>query len=44
MDKEEKEMIWNALECLQAECDNMRKRLKNIEIFLWGAKQVVKEK
>ena len=39
MDKEEKELIWNALESLQQECNNMRKRLENIEISLWGAKQ-----
>jgi len=39
MDKEEKELIWNALESLQQEVYNIVKRLKSIEISLWGAKQ-----
>ncbi len=39
MDKEEKELIWNALESLQQEVYNIEKRLKSIEISLWGAKQ-----
>ena len=39
MDKQEKELIWNALESLQQEVYNIAKRLKNIEISLWGAKQ-----
>ena len=39
MDKDEKEMIWTALESVQKDIYDIKRRVKNIEISIWGIKQ-----